>query len=164
MTALSERLNRLRAALLGANDGIVSVAGVLTGIAAARPGAILAAAVAAIIAGALSMAAGEYVSVAAQRDAEKANQTPVTVNPMSAALSSAMSFTAGAAVPALAMLLTPEQWRIPVTVVAALTALAAAGAFGAESGGMPWRKSTFRSVAGGGLTMLVAYLVGAWLA
>ena len=68
------RLNWLRAAVLGANDGIVSTAGVVMGVAGATTDhtAILVAGVAALTAGALSMAAGEYVSVSAQRDSEKA--------------------------------------------------------------------------------------------
>jgi len=68
------RLNWLRAAVLGANDGIVSTAGVVMGVAGATTDhtAILIAGVAALTAGALSMAAGEYVSVSTQRDSEKA--------------------------------------------------------------------------------------------
>lgn len=71
--AVTANLNRLRAAVLGANDGIVSVAGVVVGVAGATNNqfAILAAGVAAVVAGALSMAAGEYVSVSSQRDTEK---------------------------------------------------------------------------------------------
>ena len=68
------RLNRLRAGVLGANDGIVSVAGVVVGVAGAtsdRP-AIAIAGAAALAAGALSMAFGEYVSVSSQRDSERA--------------------------------------------------------------------------------------------
>ncbi len=68
------RLNALRAAVLGANDGIVSVAGILTGVAGATleffP--LLTAGVAGVSAGALSMAVGEFVSVSAQRDTEEA--------------------------------------------------------------------------------------------
>ena len=68
------KLNWLRAAVLGANDGIVSVASVLVGVAGATQDTkvILTAGIAALIAGALSMAVGEYVSVSTQRDAEKA--------------------------------------------------------------------------------------------
>ena len=68
------RLNWLRAAVLGANDGIVSTAGVVMGVAGATTDhtAILIAGIAALTAGALSMAAGEYVSVSTQRDSEKA--------------------------------------------------------------------------------------------
>lgn len=70
----SSKLNWLRAAVLGANDGIVSVASVIVGVAGATHDTkiILTAGVAALVAGALSMAAGEYVSVSTQRDTEQA--------------------------------------------------------------------------------------------
>ncbi|MFD5149306.1 VIT family protein [Streptomyces sp. NPDC058401] len=72
--AISTRLNWLRAGVLGANDGIISTAGLVVGVAGATTSrtAILAAGVAGLLAGALSMAAGEYVSVSSQRDSEKA--------------------------------------------------------------------------------------------
>ncbi len=68
------RLNWLRAAVLGANDGIVSTAGVVMGVAGATDDheQILIAGVAALVAGAISMGAGEYVSVSTQRDSERA--------------------------------------------------------------------------------------------
>lgn len=71
---ISTRLNWLRAGVLGANDGIISTAGLVVGVAGATTSrsAILAAGVAGLLAGALSMAAGEYVSVSSQRDSEKA--------------------------------------------------------------------------------------------
>jgi VIT1/CCC1 family predicted Fe2+/Mn2+ transporter len=67
-------LNWLRAGVLGANDGIVSVAGVTVGVAGATSErtAIVIAGLASLVAGALSMAGGEYVSVSTQRDTEKA--------------------------------------------------------------------------------------------
>jgi vacuolar iron transporter family protein len=69
------RLGWLRAAVLGANDGIVSTASLILGVAAASSSsqAILVAGVAALVAGAMSMAAGEYVSVSAQSDSEAAD-------------------------------------------------------------------------------------------
>ncbi|MFD6890189.1 VIT family protein [Streptomyces sp. NPDC059957] len=72
--AISTRLNWLRAGVLGANDGIISTAGLVVGVAGATTSrtAILAAGVAGLLAGALSMAAGEYVSVSSQRDSERA--------------------------------------------------------------------------------------------
>src|SRR3954454_13532984 len=72
---LSHRSNWLRAAVLGANDGIVSTASLVLGVAAAggSRSAILTAGIAGLVAGALSMAAGEYVSVSSQRDAEEAD-------------------------------------------------------------------------------------------
>lgn len=68
------KLNWLRAGVLGANDGIVSVAALVVGVAAATTqiGTILVAGVAAVIAGAVSMGLGEYVSVSSQRDTERA--------------------------------------------------------------------------------------------
>ena len=71
----SHRVGWLRAAVLGANDGIVSTSSLLIGVAAAESdhNAVLIAGVAGLIAGALSMAAGEYVSVHSQADTEKAD-------------------------------------------------------------------------------------------
>lgn len=71
----ASKLNWLRAGVLGANDGIVSTAGVVVGVAAADPQnniAIFTAGMAAVVAGAISMAAGEYVSVSTQKDTEQA--------------------------------------------------------------------------------------------
>lgn len=72
--AINTKLNWLRAGVLGANDGIVSVAGIVIGVAAATAdrGPIFAAGIAGLVAGALSMALGEYVSVSTQRDTERA--------------------------------------------------------------------------------------------
>lgn len=71
---VASRLNWLRAGVLGANDGIVSTAGLVVGVAGATTdrGTILTAGVAGLVAGALSMATGEYVSVSTQRDTERA--------------------------------------------------------------------------------------------
>lgn len=71
----SDRVGWLRAAVLGANDGIVSVASILVGVASsgADHGAIIVAGVAGLVAGAMSMAAGEYVSVSSQTDTERAD-------------------------------------------------------------------------------------------
>lgn len=73
-SGLADKLNWLRAGVLGANDGIVSVAGIVLGVAGATAarGTILTAGLAGLIAGAVSMALGEYVSVSSQRDTEKA--------------------------------------------------------------------------------------------
>ncbi|MEU6005529.1 VIT family protein [Streptomyces sp. NPDC047453] len=72
--ALGSRLNWLRAAVLGANDGIVSTAGLVVGVAGATDSrsALLTAGLAGLLAGSMSMAAGEYVSVSTQRDSEMA--------------------------------------------------------------------------------------------
>jgi VIT1/CCC1 family predicted Fe2+/Mn2+ transporter len=72
---LVHRIGWLRAAVLGANDGIVSTASLVVGVAAAGSGRtdVLIAGLAGLVAGAMSMAAGEYVSVSSQTDAEKAD-------------------------------------------------------------------------------------------
>jgi VIT1/CCC1 family predicted Fe2+/Mn2+ transporter len=71
---IAQRLNWLRAGVLGANDGIVSTAGIVLGVAGATAsrGTIVTAGVAGLTAGAMSMAVGEYVSVSSQRDTEQA--------------------------------------------------------------------------------------------
>ncbi|HQR34145.1 MAG TPA: VIT family protein [Blastocatellia bacterium] len=74
-THRTERIGWLRAAVLGANDGIVSTASLVVGIAASQAtrSAVLVAGVAGLVAGAMSMAAGEYVSVSSQADTEEAD-------------------------------------------------------------------------------------------
>ncbi len=71
----TSRIGWLRAAVLGANDGIVSTASLITGVAAASAGRpeVMVAGIAGLVAGAMSMAAGEYVSVSSQSDAENAD-------------------------------------------------------------------------------------------
>ena len=71
---LTHRIGWLRAAVLGANDGVISTASLIVGVAAAHAGhgAILTAGVASLVAGAMSMAAGEFVSVSSQADMENA--------------------------------------------------------------------------------------------
>lgn len=73
MQSEKSKLNWLRAAVLGANDGIVSIAGLVVGVAGATNDrhTIIITGIAGLVAGALSMAAGEYVSVSTQRDAER---------------------------------------------------------------------------------------------
>ena len=72
----NDRISWLRAAVLGANDGILSTAGLVIGVASAEAsrGSVMIAGVAGLVAGALSMAAGEYVSVSSQADTEKAER------------------------------------------------------------------------------------------
>lgn len=76
-THLVSRIGWLRAAVLGANDGIVSTASLIVGVAASAAGSseILIAGIAGLVAGAMSMAAGEYVSVSSQADTEQADLT-----------------------------------------------------------------------------------------
>ncbi len=73
----TQHIGWLRAAVLGANDGLISTSSLVVGVAAAQPtrAAVLVAAVAGLVAGSLSMAAGEYVSVSSQADTEEADLT-----------------------------------------------------------------------------------------
>ncbi len=72
--SVQDQTNKIRAAVLGANDGIVSTAGLVLGVAGATTDttAIMVAGLTGLVAGSLSMAAGEYVSVSSQRDTERA--------------------------------------------------------------------------------------------
>jgi VIT1/CCC1 family predicted Fe2+/Mn2+ transporter len=76
-THRGDRIGWLRAAVLGANDGLISTSSLVVGVASAEPSrtAVLLAAVAGLVGGALSMAAGEYVSVSSQADTERADLT-----------------------------------------------------------------------------------------
>ena len=72
-TSLARRINILRASVMGANDGIISVAGIVIGVAAATSNsyAILIAGLSGALAGMISMAMGEYVSVSTQKDSQR---------------------------------------------------------------------------------------------
>ena len=158
------RLNWLRAGVLGANDGIVSVAAIVLGVAGAtgQSRAIALAGLAALIGGALSMALGEYVSVSSQRDSQLAARGRIgdEANPWSAAAASALSFVTGGVLPLLAVLALPGAMRIPATVAVALLALAGTGAAGAALGGAPAGRATVRVVVGGSIALLISFGLG----
>ncbi|PFG20904.1 VIT1/CCC1 transporter family protein [Serinibacter salmoneus] len=160
------RLNWLRAGVLGANDGIVSVAAVVVGVAAvtANPTAIITAGMAALVGGALSMALGEYVSVSSARDSQLAAGTAADdeeiSNPWHAGLASALAFVVGALLPFLAVLVVPGAAKIPATVVAVLIALALTGGLGARLGDAPVGRAVVRVLIGGALALGVTFAVG----
>lgn len=165
---LELKLNWLRAAVLGANDGIVSVAGVVMGVAAAGAKAetILIAGIAAVVAGAISMGGGEYVSVSAQRDSEISHGrsgSQVNARPWAAAWSSFVAFSAGAVLPLVAITGPWDSIRIPLTVGAVVTALALTGWWAAWAGRASIPKSIFRNVAISVLTMGFSYGIGSLL-
>lgn len=165
---LEIKLNWLRAAVLGANDGIVSVAGVVMGVAAsgAKAETILIAGIAAVVAGAISMGGGEYVSVSAQRDSEAAHGrtlTQINARPWSAAWSSFVAFSAGAVLPLIAITGPWEEIRLPLTVGAVVTALALTGWWAAWAGKASILRSVIRNVAISALTMGFSYLIGSLL-
>jgi VIT1/CCC1 family predicted Fe2+/Mn2+ transporter len=166
--ALEKKLNWLRAAVLGANDGIVSIAGVVIGVASAGAdkGNIMLAGIAAVVAGAISMGGGEYTSVSAQKDAELAhgrNPKNTSAHPWAAAFSSFVAFSAGAMLPLLAILGPWDEYRVQVTGAAVVLALAITGFWAAKVGNSPVGKSVLRNVLVSIVTVGLAYLIGSIL-
>lgn len=166
--ALEKKLNWLRAAVLGANDGIVSVAGLVMGVAGAGVGRneVLLSGVAAVVAGAISMGGGEYTSVSAQKDSELHHgreHHEIAAHPWVAAWASMIAFTAGAILPLLAIVLPPLDLRIPITVVSVIVSLALTGYWAAKVGGGSPIRSVSRNVVVSVLTMGISYGIGALL-
>lgn len=166
--ALEVKLNWLRAAVLGANDGIVSIAGVVISVASAGAdkGTILLSGVAAVVAGAVSMGGGEYTSVSAQRDTELAHgKSPknLAAHPWQAAFSSFVAFAAGAALPMLAVIGPWDAYRVQVTSAAVVLALAATGFWAAKVGNAPVGKSVMRNVLVSLVTVGLSYGIGTLL-
>lgn len=162
---LESKLNWLRAAVLGANDGIVSVAGVLMGVVGAGVGAaeVLIAGVAATVAGAFSMGGGEYVSVSAQKDTELSHGrrgSKITANPMQAAVSSFLAFSAGAFLPMLSVIIFPPQLQVAAILTGVAISLALTGVAAAKVGNANPVKGAIRIVVVSIITMGVSYLVG----
>ncbi len=163
-------LNWLRAGVLGANDGIVSIAATVLGVAGATPDVkpILIAGVAALVAGALSMAAGEYVSVSSQRDAEMVSarlrgldqRSVELTNPWHAAIASLSAFAVGGLIPMLVVLAPWGGGRAVATFVAALVALVVTGWASARFSGAGAGRSMLRNVVGGSLAMAVTFGIG----
>lgn len=170
----SQRGQWLRAALLGANDGLVSTASLMMGVGAVKADAkaMLLSGLSGLVAGACSMAIGEFVSVYSQLDVElsqikrennkeleaekKKKKLP---NPIQAASASAMAFTVGALVPLLSAAFIKSHWvRMGVLVAASSVALAGFGAVGAYVGKSPGLvKASARVLLGGWAAMLITY-------
>lgn len=163
--SVGEQLNRLRAAVLGANDGIVSTAAVLVGVAGATndKSAIATAGLAALVGGAVSMALGEYVSVSSQRDSEETLGVAKheRVNPWSAGIASFFAFLLGALLPFGAAMLAPDSWRIVSIFALTLVSLALTGALSAKLGNARMGRSVVRIVVGGSLALAATFIVGA---
>lgn len=162
---LDKRLNWLRAAVLGANDGIVSVAGVLMGVVGAGVGAteVLIAGVAATVAGAFSMGGGEYVSVSAQKDTEISHGrtgADITANPLQAAVSSFLAFIAGAVLPMLSVIIFPSNLQVAAILIGVTVSLTITGVLAARAGNSSPLKGAARIVAVSVITMAVSYLIG----
>ncbi|QCD84051.1 Ccc1 family [Vigna unguiculata] len=159
----SQRAQWLRAAVLGANDGLVSVASLMMGVGAVKKdiSAMLVAGFAGLVAGACSMAIGEFVSVYTQYDIEvtqlkreregnnnggvdEESQREKLPNPFQAALASALAFSIGALVPMLAaVFIRRHKIRMGVIGGAVSLALLVFGGIGAVLGKTPVKKSCF---------------------
>ncbi|XVF09065.1 hypothetical protein REPUB_Repub07fG0058900 [Reevesia pubescens] len=174
----SQRAQWLRAAVLGANDGLVSVASLMMGVGAVKVDikAMLLAGFAGLVAGACSMAIGEFVSVYTQRDIEVAqrkrerrmresgdheeetDQRERLPNPGQAAIASALAFSVGAVLPLLAAaFIRQHKLRLAVVVVVASLALALFGAAGAVIGRTPAARSIVRVLIGGWMAMAITF-------
>ena len=159
-----KKLNWLRAAVLGANDGIVSVSSVIVGVAGAENSTrfILTAGIAALVAGALSMATGEYVSVSSQKDAEikLGVRKQKLINPSNAAFASALSFLSGGVIPIIAVSIFPINFRITATFISVICVLIIIGFLSARAGKANKTKAIIRVVVGGLLAMLITFSIG----
>uniref|UniRef100_A0ACD5UD47 Uncharacterized protein n=1 Tax=Avena sativa TaxID=4498 RepID=A0ACD5UD47_AVESA len=161
------RAQWLRAAVLGANDGLVSVASLMIGVSAVNENrkTMLVSGLAGLVAGACSMAIGEFVSVYTQYDIEvsqinkqKHKEKKDLPSPTRAALASALAFAVGALVPLLAGGFVSQPLARFCAVCAATTVgLAGFGASGGYLGGASMARSGFRVLVGGWLAMAVTY-------
>lgn len=173
----SKRSQWLRAAVLGANDGLVSTASLMMGIGAVKKDikVMILTGFAGLVAGACSMAIGEFVSVYSQLDIEVAqmkrdnkrrnkiegadeDEKNVLPNPAQAAAASALAFSVGAIVPLLAAsFIRDYKVRIGAVVAAVTIALMVFGWLGAVLGKAPAIKSSARVLFGGWLAMAITY-------
>ncbi|XP_004504934.1 VIT-like transporter 1b [Cicer arietinum] len=175
-----QRAQWLRAAVLGANDGLVSVASLMMGVGAVKTAntAMLVAGFAGLVAGACGMGIGEFVSVytqyeveigqmmrelgtcdrkekALEMELEKRRSLP---NPLQAALASAFSFSVGGLVPLLCGSFI-KAYKIRVIVIVAISSLALLvfGRVGAQLGKTPKIRSSIRFLLGGWMAMAITF-------
>ncbi|KAK8617540.1 hypothetical protein V6N13_080450 [Hibiscus sabdariffa] len=165
----SQRGQWLRAAVLGANDGLVSVASLMMGVGSVKQDvkAMIIVGFAGLVAGACSMAIGEFVSVCTQRDVEiaqmkrekrkgstESGNDEKLPNPIQAAVASALAFAIGAVLPLLAAaFIRQNKVRVAVVAAVASVALVVFGVVGALVGGTPVAKSSARVLIGGWMAM-----------
>lgn len=186
----SKRSQWLRAAVLGANDGLVSTASLMMGVGSVKQDlkAMILTGFAGLVAGACSMAIGEFVSVYSQLDIELAQmkrdkegaadgqmdkggdgdngEEECLPNPLQAASASALSFSVGAMVPLLAAsFIRSYRARLGAVIAAVTVALVAFGWIGAVLGKAPILRSSLRVLIGGWLAMAITFgltkLIGA---
>ncbi|KAL1319516.1 hypothetical protein HN51_071783 [Arachis hypogaea] len=179
----SRRSQWLRAAVLGANDGLVSTASLMMGVGAVKQDikAMILTGFAGLVAGACSMAIGEFVSVYSQLDVElaqmkrdkergnnnnnsnsnnsdKEEEEERLPNPLQAAAASALAFSIGAMVPLLsASFIREYKVRLGVVVAAVTFALVLFGWLGAVLGKVPVFRSSLRVLLGGWMAMTITF-------
>lgn len=166
----SKRAQWLRAAVLGANDGLVSTASLMMGVGAVKQDvkAMILTGFAGLVAGACSMAIGEFVSVYSQLDIEvaqmkrenkKADEEEEELpNPLQAAAASALAFSLGAMVPLLAAAFIREyKVRLAAVAVAVTVALVVFGWLGAALGKAPAFRASLRVLLGGWVAMSITF-------
>ncbi|KAI3913776.1 hypothetical protein MKW98_011837 [Papaver atlanticum] len=173
----SQRAQWLRAAVLGANDGLVSTASLMMGVGAVKEDVkfMILTGFAGLIAGACSMAIGEFVSVNSQLDIELAqikresmerkdeetqsdDEKENLPNPFQAAGASAIAFSLGAMVPLLAAaFIKDHKVRLGMVTGATSVALLLFGGIGAVLGKAPLLKSSLRVLVGGWIAMAITY-------
>lgn len=150
-------LNWLRAGVLGANDGIISIAVILVSVVGViASDKLLLVGLSGILAGSLSMAIGEYVSVSAQRDAEKASKSKDLTNPLHAAISSFFAFVAGALIPFISVIIFETKTAVVVAVFAALFITTI---ISVRVGKTALRKPLIRNLVGGGLALTLGIVL-----
>ncbi|XP_050227554.1 vacuolar iron transporter homolog 1-like [Mercurialis annua] len=177
----SKRAQWLRAAILGANDGLISIASLMMGVGSVKQDieVMILTGFAGLAAGACSMAIGEFVSVYSQLDIELAQikrqlengngneegEKENLANPLQAAAASALAFSVGATVPLLAAaFISNYKVRLAAVVGAVSLALVVFGWFGAVLGKAPVIRSSVRVLVGGlmamGITFGLTKLIG----
>lgn len=168
-----QRAQWLRAAVLGATDGLVSVASLMMGVGAVRKDfkSMLLAGFAGLVAGACSMAIGEFVSVYTQYDIaiaqmKRENKTKNSgdmekeklPNPVQAAFASALAFSVGGLVPLLgAAFIKEHKLRLGLVVAVASLTLVVFGVIGAKLGRTPVVSSCVRLLVGGWMAMAITF-------
>lgn len=179
----AKRAQWLRAAVLGANDGLLSTASLMMGVGAVRKDSktMILTGIAGLVAGACSMAIGEFVSVYSQYDIElsqmkrgnkmkklrfaddihddlESTMKKSLPNPWQAAGASALAFGIGALIPLIGAVFIKEYMvRLVVVMAVVSLALIGFGAFGAMLGGAPMLKSSLRVLLGGWLAMGITF-------
>lgn len=175
-----DSLNVIRASILGANDGIISVSGIVLGAAGANLDSktLLISGLSGMLAGACSMAGGEWISVSTQRDIqektmerqlenEDCENCPIKLQkndilmPFHAAASSFCSFIIGAMIPLLTMILARPEHRVVFTLIAMIASLSINAIVCTYNSEVSTSKTILRNVITGLLTTLVTFILGA---